>query len=235
MTHKTARLLDTALALDAAGDRRGATTALERLVRRDPFHSEASVKLANFDIAGERYAEAIQRIERLLRVKPDLIDARATLATAYLMSHRVEDARACAVETVKRHADSAWARVILARVRTELGEHEAAYAELEAADGLGPSPVEKAEIQYELGRSFESQGRHEESVVHFERATVLAPALAHAHQAFGAALLRLGRFRRGWVEHEWRRRRALSRRRCRRYLMSSTGSAGKICAARTSS
>lgn len=206
MTYKSAKLLDTAAALDAAGDRREAIAALERLVRREPFHPGATIRLANFDIAGERYAEAARRLERFLRVKPDITDARTTLTTAYLMSHRIADARACAVETVSRHSGSAWARVILARVHIELGEHEAAHAALEAAGRLGPTPVEAAEIQYELARSLESQGRYEESLGHFERAIALAPDLAHAHQAFGAALLRLGRFKRGWVEHEWRRR-----------------------------
>lgn len=206
MTYKSAKLLDAAAARDASGDRRGAAAVLERLLRRDPFHPEASIRLANIDISRERYPEAIQRLERLLRVKPDVVDARTTVATAYLMSHRVDDALTLALESVGRHPEIAWARVILARVHIELGEQDAARAALDMAERLGPHPVEKAEIEFERARLFESQGRYEESLSCFEAATVLAPALAHVHQAFGAALLRLGHLQRGWVEHEWRRR-----------------------------
>jgi len=203
---KSSRLLARTSALDAAGDHDNAARLLEQFLRREPWHAEATVRLATMEMARQDNQAATRRLERLLRVKPDLADAQATLATVYLAGHRVEDALACALRMVGSRPRDPWALVILARAHLERGGPGAAQAALEAADRLNPSVIEQAEIQFELGRVAESQGYFQECIAHFRRSTSLAPDLIHAHQSLGMALLRMGCFQEGWREHEWRRR-----------------------------
>ena len=206
MADKSARLFTKASALDAAGDHDGAARLLEQFLRREPWHAEATIRLATMEMSRQDSQTAARRLERLLRVKPDLADAQATLATVYLAGHRVDDALACALRMVGCRPRDPWAQVILARVHLERDDPGAAQAALEAADRLNPSLIEQAEIQFELGRVAESQGHYQECIARFRRSTLLAPDLVLAHQSLGMALLRMGCFQEGWQEHEWRRR-----------------------------
>ena len=206
MADKSSRLFAKASALDAAGDHEGAARALAQFLRREPWHPEATLRLATIEMSRLEDQAAARRLERLLRVKPDLADAQATLATVYLAGHRVDDAWACTQRMVGSRPRDPWAHVILARVHLQRDDPDAARAALEAADRLNPRLIEQAEIQFELGRVAESQARYQESIAHFRKATSLAPDLVHAHQALGMALLRMGCFEQGWQEHEWRRR-----------------------------
>jgi Flp pilus assembly protein TadD len=205
VNNKLDQLWERASALDAAGDQAGATKLLERLLRREPWHIDASIRLASIDIFHGRYDEAIQRFERLSRVKRDVASVHTTLSTVYLFAHRRDEALASALQSVRLRPDDPWPHVILARALAARDDLDAAHAELERACGLRPSVVQQAEIQVEIGRVAEQQGKYEECSMHYRRAITLVPALALAHERLGEALLRLGRFERGWQEFEWRR------------------------------
>jgi tetratricopeptide (TPR) repeat protein len=205
VNNKLDQLWERASALDAAGDQAGATKLRERLLRREPWHIDASIRLASIDIFHGRYDEAIQRFERLSRVKRDVASVHTTLSTVYLFAHRRDEALASALQSVRLRPDDPWPHVILARALAARDDLDAAHAELERACGLRPSVVQQAEIQVEIGRVAEQQGKYEECSMHYRRAITLVPALALAHERLGEALLRLGRFERGWQEFEWRR------------------------------
>jgi len=205
MRNKLDQLLEKASALEASGDGIAAAKLLERLLDRDPWHVDATIRLANIEMSREEYGEAVGRLERLLRVKRDAERVRMTLMTAYIPAHRSEEALALALPLVSARPGDAWLRVLLARALIAHDDLAAAHSELERALGLNPGVAEQGEIQYELGRVLEQQGRHEESLSHYQQAISLVPHLAHAHEALGCVLLRLGRFARGWQEFEWRR------------------------------
>jgi tetratricopeptide (TPR) repeat protein len=205
MRNKLDQVMEKASALEASGDGIAAAKLLERLLSRDPWHVDATIRLANIEISREEYGEAISRLERLLRVKRDAERVRTTLMTAYIPAHRSKEALALAQPLVSARPDDAWLRVLLARVLIAHDDLGAAHIELEHALALNPGVAEQGEIQYELGRVLEQQGRYEESLSHYQRAISLVPHLAHAHEALGCVLLRLGRFAQGWQEYEWRR------------------------------
>jgi len=205
MRNKLDQLLEKASALEASGDAEAAAKLLERLLNRDPWHVDATIRLANIEMSREEYAEAIGRLERLSRVKRDADRVGMTLMTAYMHAHLNDEALAVALRLVSARPDDAWLRVLLARALIARDDLGAAYRELEHALGLNPGVAEQGAIQHEMGRTLEQQGRHEESLLHYRQAISLVPHLAHAHESLGCVLLRLGRFAQGWQEFEWRR------------------------------
>ena len=56
MRNKLDQLLEKASALEASGDAEAAAKLLERLLNRDPWHVDATIRLADIEMSREEYA-----------------------------------------------------------------------------------------------------------------------------------------------------------------------------------
>jgi tetratricopeptide (TPR) repeat protein len=157
----------------------------------------------NFDAAVQHYQQAIA-------LQPDYLEAHNNLGNLLLKQQRaarairhfkqaialVEQAGLPPIQAAGPHAN-------LARALEQTGDIERAVQHYRKALQLQPH---FPEVHNNLGDLYRDQNQMPEAIAHYERAIALQPDLPEAHSNLGMALLRIGDFRRGWAEFEWRSR-----------------------------
>lgn len=104
-------------------------------------------------------------------------------------------------EALKLQADFLPARYNLGVVLGNLQRHEEAIKELEK---VIKAEIGHAEALNSLGFSHGQLRQDEQSVAYLKRAIEVRPDYAQARHNLGLTYLRLGRFKEGWEESEWR-------------------------------
>jgi tetratricopeptide (TPR) repeat protein len=183
------------LALAHLGLREGdaAITALHAVLRMDPKHVPAQIKVSDLMVASgsrELLAEAGKRIAQVLAVSPGNIDALHTRAAAELGSGKLDAAENTVTEILQKSPGHTRASVILALVKFARNDQKGAEAVLQQTLQRDPRSAEAAVA---LGRFYLLTDRAVEAEAQFKRAIDLEPDHSHALLQLAALRMRAGR------------------------------------------
>lgn len=138
-----------------------------------------------------RYGEALEHGEKVIRDRPEHIQARELTAVAAEHIDRLDKAKMHWSEVLSRVPDHTAAMVHLAQIHERAGSPLEAIRQYEAALQVAPDAVE---VHTDLGRLLAGQGRVQEALDCFVRAVELRPDYANAYFSAGDALYAAGRF-----------------------------------------
>ncbi len=156
------------------------------------------------------FEAAVQNYQRAIALQPGYLEAHNNLGNLLLKQQQaarairhfkqaialVEQSELPPVQAAGPHAN-------LARALEQTGDIDTAVQHYRKALHLQPH---FPEVHNNLGDLYRDQNQMPEAIAHYERAIALQPDLPEAHSNLGMALLRIGDFRRGWAEFEWRSR-----------------------------
>ena len=138
-----------------------------------------------------RIPEAIEHLERALRIKPDdNAEAHNNLGNALRQAGKIEEAIGHYEQALWIGPDFAEAHYNLGIALAQVGKIEEAITHYEQALRIEP---DFAEAHYNLGLALSRIGKIQDAIGHYEQTLRLKPDYAEAHYNLGAALVRLGR------------------------------------------
>lgn len=157
-----------------------------------------------------KFEAAVQHYQQAIALHPDYLEAHNNLGNLLLNQHRAPQAirhfkRAIALveQAGFAPAQAAGPHANLARALEQTGDIDTAVQHYRKALQFQPH---FPEVHNNLGDLYRDQNQMPEAIAHYERAIALQPELPEAHSNLGMALLRIGEFRRGFAEFEWRSR-----------------------------
>jgi tetratricopeptide (TPR) repeat protein len=171
----------------------GARKQLEKLAIGQPQKPLYLYWLARLDYDGQRYSDAITRLQRVTEIDPTMMRAYNLVGLCYDYQGRLHDAisafsRAVALNRQDPHP-SPWPNLDMANSQIELNQLPEAEKNLQEAIAYDPQ-LPKA--QYDLGRVLEKQGRYRDAVQALKRAAALDSSYAEPHYLLGRIYQRLG-------------------------------------------
>ncbi|HEY2251770.1 MAG TPA: tetratricopeptide repeat protein, partial [Planctomycetaceae bacterium] len=182
----------------------GAMAAIREALRLDPApqtreklraavatHNEIE---AGFDEAvhcleERRYGEAIEALNRILKIKPDLAKAHGRLGTAYAATGNNELAVKHLRLVARFDADNPYGCAMLGWLAYLRGDAQEAVGELRQADEIEPY---NAQLNYHWGLALMKLERWDEAAQHFRLVLTIDPAHAGGCQALAHALRKTG-------------------------------------------
>ncbi len=180
---------------DEAGD------ICRKIVDSDPDHVGALHMLAVLARRRGQTAEALDLLERALRLAPERAVLWFDRGTALFESERLE----LAIEAYRRAAQLdptiQEAPLNLGALLEKMERYNEAIPFALRAIELKPS-CQRA--HYNLGNIYRATGRLIEAIAAYQRAVELDPDYAQAHWNLGHCHLLMGDFARGWPAYEWR-------------------------------
>jgi len=165
--------------------------------------AEAWSGLGDVHRAAGRLDEARDCYDRALALEPRSADLHVALGDVYLEARHFGEARAYYDAALRIAPDLAPAMSRLARVAAEAGETDVAERLLLRVRDLAPGDVESL---LSLGLLRQAEGRMDEALDCYRRATAIDPIAPAAHYHAGLVHLSRGEFAAGWEECEWRLR-----------------------------
>lgn len=150
----------------------------------------------------KRYQDALATFETLSTAESygrALIFNNRAAALLGLKRHR--EALEYSEESLALKTDQADSLSTHAAILVALGRHEEALASYDHALQLKP---DFAEALNNRGSALRELKRLEEALASYDRTLELKPDFAEAHNNRGMVRLLVGRYRDGWVDHEWR-------------------------------
>jgi hypothetical protein len=115
--------------------------------------------------------------------------------------NELEAAEAIARRVLEQDSANARGLQVLGMIHARCDRPNEAIPLLDRALAIQP---DLASAHNELGMSYDQLGSMHQALVHFERALILQPDHAFAHLNRALWNLKVGRFREGWIEYEWR-------------------------------
>lgn len=192
-----------ALRLAMEGQFAEAEVCSRAALRISPDDVDAINELAVAVWKQDREVEAEEICRRGCELAPDDFRLWTNLGLILMTQRRDEDAEACFRRALTIHPRVFHAHMGLGSLLSNLGAFEEAEGWLDSALRMCPDSIEAIHnAAMNLGR----QNRWHEAIALFERAARIKPDWAECRRNLGYALLAVGEFRRGWVEHEWRLR-----------------------------
>ena len=175
-----------------AGDAKGAISNLESSMRSFEENFESNFFLAEAYRAEDKYAEAIYRYKKALKIKQDDPRALKSLAWSYFKIRFYSEAIAVAVRLQRKNPGDEQALMILARTQLKLKRETEALATLKR--GLDRSTVvSRPYFESVMAEVYASQGRQAEALDTWKSALKNQPMLAGALLGTGRVLLETGR------------------------------------------
>ena len=166
-----------------------------------PDFAEALHELGILLISSGRFAEAEVFCRRSIALRPTLASAHVSLGVALERLSRVSEARHHFSEaTVLSPRDSA-VHYNFGRFLQLQDDLDTAEREYRLTLELDPDNVQAL---INLGETLKDLGKCEEALTICDRAVAKDPSHARAHWNRSLQRLRLGHFREGWQEYEWR-------------------------------
>jgi tetratricopeptide (TPR) repeat protein len=182
-----------AMALVNLGDDKGAREQLTRLAASHPDASLYIYWLARIDYGQRRYEDAIEKLNRVIRLDPLSVRAYDNLGLALDMSGRPEEARDVflkAVELNRKLPDpSPWPPHNLGYLLVRLLDFKNAETSLRESLKYDPK---SATAHYHLGRALEGDGRDSEAIEEYRVAISLDPTAVEALYSLGLLYRRHG-------------------------------------------
>src|SRR5262245_9594465 len=177
------------LAYLASGDGASAVRAFQQAVARDPNHTGAQLKLAEFMAASRDenvVREAVTRLHSTFGASPDDPEAVNTLAIAEWRLGKPEDAAQRLEEALKKFPQHLQSSVTLARMKLSAKDSNGAEQILKKAIADAPN---SAIAEVALGELHISLRQPEKAEAEFRKALQLDPKNAAALQNIGAILV----------------------------------------------
>ena len=175
--------------------------AYDRILRVRPRDVAALINRGNTLQLLGRAEEALAAFDAVLRIRPGNTDARYNRGNALLALSRHADALAAFDAAIAARQDDAGMLLNRGIALAALGQHSEALEAYRAALKLDPR---RAEAHYDSGNALRALERDADAVASYDAALALQPEHADAHWNRAWALLALGDYERGWIEHEWR-------------------------------
>ncbi len=189
------------VALKSQGRLDEAIACYRRAQKINPDYAEAINNLGNVLKEQEKLDEAVACFRRAVEIKPDYADARNSLGALLEKQGHVEEATACYRRALEDKPDDETAHNNLGVTLKAQGKLDEAIACYERALEI---KSDYAEAQNNLGNAVKDLGNLEDALTRYRRAMEIEPDYASAHFNYSLALLLLGEYAEGWVEHEWR-------------------------------
>lgn len=186
-----------------AGRYDDAAAAFASCLAREPDRVEALYNRGNALQKAGRLIESVESYLTCVRMAPDFAPVYCALAEALRGLRMFDDAKAMAQEAAARMPRDVDTLICLAGKHFDLGEFpEAArfYGEALALDPL------HAGVLNNLANALHCLGQVDAALVMHERCYRLEPDNPTWRYNRALAMLAAGDFKRGWAEHEWRRR-----------------------------
>jgi len=146
-----------------------------------------------------RVPEAIQVLEKSLRIEPDFAEGRYNLGVALFQAERLQDAVGQYEQALRLKPDYAEAHRKLGIALGRLGRLQDAIEQYEQALRLNP---DDAWVHNNLGVTLGQSGKTQEAIRHFEEAVRIDPDYAAAHNNLGASLEQIGRIQDAIAHYE---------------------------------
>jgi tetratricopeptide (TPR) repeat protein len=139
-----------------------------------------------------RMEQALPHLERAVALAPELAELHANLASTLESLGRNDDAAAAARRALELDPSQSLARLVLAQLAREAGDHQAALPLLEGLLAQPQAEHERAWTLLELGKLLDRMGQHERAFEAMEQGQALAgrqPAAQRVDRAHFPALL----------------------------------------------
>jgi Flp pilus assembly protein TadD len=146
-------------------------------------------------------AEAIYR--HACRLRADDYQSLNNLGMALYDQRRMDEAAESYRQAIRIKPDGFQAKTNLAVLLSDEGMFDEAMRWLDFARELEPH---SAYVLQNIGMNLGRLGRWHEAIDYYQRALEREPDCAEVHRNLAYALLAVGDYTRGWVEHEWRLR-----------------------------
>ncbi|HEX8707700.1 MAG TPA: tetratricopeptide repeat protein [Pyrinomonadaceae bacterium] len=144
-------LIALASAQERAGDPKGSEESLRRVLAKDPNNATALNNLGYFLLErNERFPEALEMIQRAVRVRPTNSSFLDSLGWAYFKLGRLEEAERHLLEAARRNAASVTIQEHLGDVYQRRGKPDLARAAWQRALSRSVQPDETARIKAKL-------------------------------------------------------------------------------------
>lgn len=174
-----------------AGDAKGAITNLETSMQNFEDNFESNFFLAEAYRAEDKYAEAIYRYKRALKITPDDGRALKSLAWSYFKIRFYSEAINIANKLQRKSPGDEQALMILARTQLKLKRENEALATLKR--GLERSTaMSRPYFESVTAEVYAAQGKQQEALDMWRQALKSQPMLAGALLGAGRALLEAG-------------------------------------------
>jgi tetratricopeptide (TPR) repeat protein len=159
-------------------------------IARNPDCWLAQNNLGTILFNQDNLAEAIQRFERALQIKPDSADTLNNLGGALARQGKLDKAIQYYDRALQLKPDDVEAQNNLGVALADQGKFDEAVRHYERALQLDP---DYAEAHNNLGITLADQGKLDEAIQHYERVLQLKPDYAEAHNNLGIALADQGK------------------------------------------
>ncbi len=189
------------VALKSQGKLDEAIACYRRAQKINPDYAEAINNLGNALKEQEKLDEALVCFRRAVEIKPDYADARNSLGAVLDKQGHLEEAIACYRRALEDKPDDESAHNNLGVTLKGQGKVDEAIACYHRALEIKP---DYAEAHNNLANAVKDLGNPEDALTRYRRAMQIDPDYASAHFNYSLALLLLGEYAEGWVEHEWR-------------------------------
>ncbi|MDD5170365.1 MAG: tetratricopeptide repeat protein [Syntrophales bacterium] len=173
------------VALNAAGDAKGALFHYSEAIRLRPQDSNAHYNYANYLKAHNRIEEAIAHYTEAIRLEPGYFNAYNNLGVALASRGSFKEAAFQYRQALRIRPDASGVRYNLAVVLANLGDRGEAEHQLREAIRMEPN---FAEAHNDLGMMLAMQGKTEEGILQFREALRLKPKYTEANHNLSLAL-----------------------------------------------
>lgn len=178
-----------------------AAICCRRAIRLRPGYAKAWCNLGNaLQMLGNARA-ATACYTRTLAIDPKIVAAYHNMGNAWLALRDFPRAEDCFRRVLKMEQEQARHHNSLGNALFQQRRDEEAAACYRRAIELEP---QYAIAHTNLGNALMRRGDTAAMIRHYERAVELDPNSAGGHYNLALAYLREGRYREGWLEHEWR-------------------------------
>lgn len=173
------------------GNLKGAYEVCQQALALDPANAEA-LSLMGI-IAGQmgRHDVAADMMGSALSIRPADDHYRRNYLTALISLERIEDARVCVVEGLRRNPHSAEMLSLKGVIDSRLGDFDAALVAVQKAADIRP---DVPQIQYNLGELYRRKDDTDKALACFKRCLEMEPNHADAVNNLAGVLLNSGEF-----------------------------------------
>lgn len=207
MDARTRQLFDEGNEAFDAGRWDAAERAFAECLASAPEDVDAAFNRGNALAKSGRLVEAVEAYLACLRIAPDFAAAYGAMSEALRSMGVLDHAKAMAQAAVAAAPRDLDALICLASRHFELGEFQDAarfYGEALTVDPM------HAGVLNNLANTLHCMGELDAALVMHERCYLAEPDNAAYRYNRAMTMLAAGDYRRGWAEHEWRKRRAPS-------------------------
>ena len=177
------------LALVRSGRTAEAQPIFDRLLAEHADWPELNVLLGQAAAQEGDFDAAVEHLERAIELRPDVVEAQATLGNIYLRQGRLAEAGAALRAELAAHPADHRSRYVLATVLELDNQPQAALREVELVLAAEP---DFADAGYLRGKILLEDGRVEEAAAQLLAAAELAPEDPNIRNQLGQAYRKLG-------------------------------------------